>query len=297
MSLFGKLLIVVGVVVLAGGGLIACSPLKALNAVTPGAAYQKIADISYGANPRQQLDVYIPQKTSPDASVVAGLPVVVFFYGGSWNNGSRKDYAFVGEALSSRGYIVVIADYRVYPEVRYPEFVRDSASAVAWTLQHAQDYGGDLKRIFVMGHSAGAYNAAMVALDPRWLKEAGASPQQLRGWIGLAGPYDFLPIENPDVKPVFWFPDTPPDSQPVRHVGESRVPALLVASHKDKLVEADRNTAGLAHLLREHGVPVQELYFDNTSHVTLVLSLSRPFRHVAPTLDRVADFIDNPPQR
>ncbi|THA43073.1 alpha/beta hydrolase, partial [Streptomyces sp. A1136] len=96
MSLFGKLLIIVGVVVLAGGGLIACSPLKALNAVTPGAAYQKTADIPYGANPRQQLDIYIPQKTSPDASVVAGLPVVVFFYGGSWNNGSRKDYAFVG---------------------------------------------------------------------------------------------------------------------------------------------------------------------------------------------------------
>ncbi|MFL9922748.1 alpha/beta hydrolase [Herbaspirillum lusitanum] len=301
MSIFGKLLMAFGLLVLVLGGLIACSPLSALNAVTPDSGYNKTAGIAYGANPRQQLDIYVPQADSAAAQTnKAGKPVVVFFYGGSWNSGSRKDYAFVGDALSSRGFIAVLPDYRVYPEVRYPEFVKDSAQAVAWTLQHIKEYGGDLSRVFVMGHSAGAYNAAMVALDPRWLKEAGAAPQQLRGWIGLAGPYDFLPIENPDVKPVFWFPDSPPDSQPVNHVsdaGNGGLPALLIASHKDKLVEAPRNTGGLANLLRQHQVPVQEVYFDNTSHASLVVSLSRPFRHLAPTLDQVAGFIENPPQK
>jgi acetyl esterase/lipase len=124
--------------------------------------------------------------------------------------------------------------------------VKDSAQAVAWTLRSLRELGGDPQRVFVMGHSAGAYNASMVALDPRWLREAGASPDALRGWIGLAGPYDFLPIENEDVKPVFFAPDSPPDSQPVRHVQAGAPPALLIASHKDKLVSAERNTAGLA---------------------------------------------------
>ncbi|ASU38735.1 esterase [Herbaspirillum sp. meg3] len=293
MSLSGKILMVVGVLILAGGSLVACSPLKVLNAVTPDAAYQKTADIPYGANPRQKLDIYVPREPAAGKAP----PVVVFFYGGSWNDGSRKDYDFVGEALSSRGFIVVVADYRVYPEVKYPEFLKDSAQAVAWTLQHAGEYGGDLKRVFVMGHSAGAYNAAMVALDARWLKGAGVSPRQLCGWIGLAGPYDFLPIENADVKPVFWFPDSPLDSQPVRHVGDDSPAALLIASHKDKIVNAVRNTGGMAQLLRDHRVPVEEIYFDNTSHATLVASLSRPFRHLAPTLDRIADFIENTPSR
>jgi len=295
MSLFTKMLIAAGLLVVICGGLIACSPLKVLNVVTPESAYRKTADVAYGQNPRQQLDIYVPQQAA--SAPARGRAVVVFFYGGSWNNGSRKDYAFVGEALSSRGFIVVVADYRVYPEVRYPEFVRDSAQAVAWTLRNIDQYGGDAKRVFVMGHSAGAYNAAMVALDPRWLKEAGAAPQQLRGWIGLAGPYDFLPIENEDVKPVFWFPDSPPDSQPIRHVGESRLPALLIASHKDKLVNAVRNTGGMAQSLREQGIAVTELYFDETTHATLVVSLSRPFRNLVPTLDRVAEFIENSPQK
>ncbi|MBP0600143.1 alpha/beta hydrolase [Herbaspirillum sp. LeCh32-8] len=273
------------------GGLVACSPLTALNAITPASGYTRTDGIAYGEHPRQQLDIYQPR--SPTAA--DGLPVVVFFYGGSWNDGSRKDYAFVGEALTSRGFIAVLPDYRVYPEVRYPEFVKDSAAAVAWTLRSIARYGGDPKKVFVMGHSAGAYNAAMVALDGRWLRAAGASPQQLRGWIGLAGPYDFLPIENPDVKPVFWFPDSPPDSQPIHHLSAAAPPALLIASHKDKLVEADRNTGGLARLLREKDIPVAELYHDNTSHASLVLSLAKHFRGIAPTLDEVAAFINAPP--
>ena len=189
--------------------LVACSPLQAINAVTSGSRSEKKRDISYGADPRNQLDIYRPRASTGAA------PVVVFFYGGSWNSGSRSDYAFVGEALAERGIVAVLADYRLYPQVRYPSFLEDSAQAVAWTLKEIQHYGGDPKRVFIMGHSAGAYNAAMVAIDPRWLAAQGASPSSLRGLIGLAGPYDFIPITNPAARPVFFYPDTPPASQPI----------------------------------------------------------------------------------
>ncbi|WP_343732938.1 alpha/beta hydrolase [Duganella sp.] len=269
--------------------LAACAPLKTLNALSPGGASECIEGVAYGEGPRRKLDVYRPRDLRGPA------PVVVFFYGGNWVGGARDDYAFVGRALASRGIVAVIADYRLHPEVSYPDFLRDAAQAVAWAAREAARYGGDPKRLFVMGHSAGAYNAAMVALDPRWLGEQGMRPASLRGWIGLAGPYDFLPIENPTTKPVFHFPDTPTDSQPIHHVRAGAPPALLIAAAKDKLVEPARNTGQLAALLRAQQVPVQENYYDSVRHTTLVATIAAPLRWLAPTLDEVAAFVLKPP--
>ncbi|NVZ12740.1 MULTISPECIES: alpha/beta hydrolase [unclassified Pseudomonas] len=265
--------------------LAACSPIKVLNALTPTSTFTKTSSLAYGDDPRQKLDIYRPVTALPDA------PVVVFFYGGSWNSGSKDDYGFVGEALASRGIVVVIADYRLYPQVRYPLFLQDGAQAVAWAYQHSAEYGGDPRKLYVMGHSSGAYNAAMLALDPQWLAGVGLSPSVFKGWIGLAGPYDFLPIENRDVRPVFFYPDSPPDSQPINHVSQSAPPSLLIASVDDNLVNPKRNTGGLAKKLRAAGVPVEEFYFTKTSHATLVASMSRPLRWLAPVLDRVTAFI------
>ncbi|MBK5441339.1 alpha/beta hydrolase [Pseudomonas sp. TH32] len=265
--------------------LAACSPIKVLNALTPSSTFTKTSSIAYGDDPRQKLDIYRPVTALPNA------PVVVFFYGGSWNSGSRDDYGFVGEALASRGIVVVIADYRLYPQVRYPLFLQDGAQAVAWTHQHIAEYGADPGKLYVMGHSSGAYNAAMLALDPQWLVGVGLSPSIFKGWIGLAGPYDFLPIENRDVRPVFFYPDSPPDSQPINHVSASAPPSLLIASVDDNLVNPKRNTGGLANKLRAAGVPVEAFYFTKTSHATLVASMARPLRWLAPVLDRVTAFI------
>lgn len=150
----------------------ACSPLGLLNHLTPsdGDATRAAEGVAYGPDPRQVLDVYTPAKPS------AAAPVVVFFYGGSWSSGRRQDYAFVGKALASRGFVTVIPDYRLVPQVRFPAFVQDSAAAVKWAYDHAAQYGGDAGRLAVMGHSAGAYNAMMVALDTHWLAQAGAPP-------------------------------------------------------------------------------------------------------------------------
>ena len=265
----------------------ACAPLKAIDALTPRDTYVLTEDISYGADPRDRIDIYTP------AGAKGPAPVVVFFYGGSWNSGSRKEYRFVGEALAARGIVTVIADYRLYPQVRYPDFLVDCGAAVAWTAREIPRYGGDPKRLFVMGHSAGAYNAAMVALDARWLGKAGMSPAMLRGWIGLAGPYDFIPIKDENVRPVFFFPNTPPESQPINHVTAQAPNSLLIASSKDNLVDPARNTGGLSAKLQQAGVPVETMYFDGTSHASLVASLARPLRGLAPTLERVVGFIDS----
>jgi acetyl esterase/lipase len=267
----------------------ACSPLKLLNALTPDATFDKTVGIAYGPDPRQKLDVYVPRPPMKNA------PVVVFFYGGSWNSGSRSDYAFVGEALASRGIVAVLADYRLYPQVRYPLFLEDGARAVAWTHEHIRQYSGNPQRLYLMGHSSGAYNVAMLALDPGLLGAVGLSPHNLSGWIGLAGPYDFLPIKNPLVRPVFFWPDSPPRSQPINHVSRGAPPALLIAASDDELVNPARNTGGLARKLREAGVPVQDLYFSRTSHATLVATLSRPLRGLAPVLDVVTAFVNATP--
>ena len=267
------------------GGLAACSPLGALNALTPGSNLRTQAALSYGASVRHKLDIYAPDNVS------ASAPVVVFFYGGNWVSGERDNYAFVGRALAARGFVVVIPDYRLYPDVKYPDFLDDSAQAVAWTAREIARFGGDPKRLFVMGHSAGAYNAAMVALDNSYLARHGAQTAMLRGWIGLAGPYDFLPIVNPTTRPVFHHPNTPVASQPVRHVSKGSPPALLIAANKDTLVNPADNTGRLASKLRAHGVPVQEVYYDKVSHSTLIATLSAPMRSLAPTLDTIEQFI------
>jgi len=265
--------------------LMACTPLKVLNAFTPSSTFSRTSDLAYGPDPRNKLDIYTPKDAAPDA------PVVVFFYGGSWVSGSRGDYAFVGEALASRGIVAVLADYRLYPQVHYQELLRDSAQAVGWTRAHIRQYGGNPGKLYVMGHSAGAYNAAMLALDPKWLAAAGTTPSIIKGWIGLAGPYDFLPIEDAEVKPVFYFPNSPPDSQPINHVSAASPPALLIASVNDTEVNPQRNTGGMASRLRAQGVSVREVYFSRTSHRTLVGALARPLRSLAPVLEEVAAFI------
>jgi len=263
----------------------ACSPLKLVNAVSPDGDARATQAIHYGKGERNKLDIYQPANNAGTA------PVIVFFYGGNWVSGKREDYAFVGQALAKRGFVVVVPDYRLYPEARYPDFLDDAAQAVAWTEREIGNYGGDPKRVFVMGHSAGAYNAAMLALDARWLGKQGVEPESLRGWIGLAGPYDFLPVQNKTTRPVFNYPDTPPDSQPVQHVSAGAPPALLIAAYEDKTVNPVRNTGALATRLREKHVPVRELYYDGVNHATLVASLSRSLHTLAPTLDAVEAFV------
>lgn len=273
--------------------LAACSPVNLLNRVVPSDTYAFEDGIAYGREARQKLDVYRPLPATLPA--VGARPLVVFFYGGSWTHGDRASYKFVGEALASQGAVVVVPDYRLSPQATYPVFVRDSALAVKWAIDNAVRLGADPNQIYVMGHSSGGYNAAMVALDARWLHEVGASPKQLAGWIGMAGPYDFLPIGNPDAQVAFNWPDTPPDSQPMAHVSASAPRTLLMSASKDKLVDPVRNTRQMADRLRAVGVPVQMREFDNLNHITLIGAVAGPLEWIGgPVMPPLLEFLGLP---
>jgi len=268
-----------------------CSATGVLNAVTPQSTYTLNADVAYGTLSRQKLDIYTPTAARP----ATGWPVVVFFYGGSWNVGARSQYQFVGEALAAGGVLTLVADYRLYPEVRYPDFLRDSAQALAYGFDQAARLGGNPKRVFVMGHSSGAYNAAMLALDARWLEAAGHSPKELAGWIGLAGPYDFYPIINPAVKPVFFHPNYPPSSQPIGFTSPDAPRSFLAAAVDDELVNPQRNARQLAGKLQAVGVPVTLKLYPRAGHATLIAAFAWPLRWIAPVLADAQAFIEATP--
>ena len=281
---------------LAGLGLLAvalagCSPLAIVNGLTPSDTYTVSTDIAYGPEARDKLDLYRPRESANRPAPRGGYPVVVFFYGGSWNSGERIDYRFVGEALASHGIMTVVADYRLYPQVRYPDFLIDCAQAVAWVQRESPRYGGDAGRLFVMGHSSGSYNAAMLALDPRWLSAAGMAPSALAGWIGLAGPYDFLPIENKKARPVFFHPDYPAGSQPIAYASKAAPRTFLGAAASDDIVNPVRNSGQMADKLRVAGVPVTLKFYPRANHFTLIGALSRPLRGFEPVLEDIAAFV------
>lgn len=270
------------------GGLLAlllggCTPLSMFNGLVPkdGGARQVAAGIPYGEGPRQQLDVYAP--TVPASGP---RPVILFFYGGSWNSGARSGYAFVGRALAARGFVTVIPDYRLVPEVVYPGFVLDGASAVRWARAHARDYGGDGNRIVLMGHSAGAYIAATLAVDDRWL---GPDRAAIRGLAGLAGPYDFAPFTVGASIQAFGAWRNPAETQPVTWAGAGDPPALLLTGANDTLVRP-RNGDTLAARLRAGGVPVEVKRYPGIGHIGILTSIAKPFRGKAPVVDDVAAF-------
>jgi acetyl esterase/lipase len=261
----------------------ACSPLLMFNAVVPKDMGVRVAarDAAYGHDPRQRLDVYVPAAASP-----APRPVIVFFYGGSWSSGVKNGYGFVGRALAARGFVVAIPDYRLVPQVRFPGFLEDGAAAVRWMRVHAAQFGGDPDRIVLAGHSAGAYNAAMLALDRQWL---GADRAAVRGLIGLAGPYDFLPLDGPIVQAAFGQATDPAATQPVNFVTAQAPPAFLATAGKDMLVRPS-NSDSLAARLRAAGVAVERRNYPQVGHAGLVAALAVPLRGRAAVLAAMAAF-------
>ena len=266
--------------------LAACSPVAVLNGVSPDRL--AASDMPYGDDPRQKLDVYTPPGT-------VGAPVVFFIYGGNWRMGDRAMYRFTGAALAARGCVVVIADYRLYPQVLFPDFLRDGALAARWARDNAEKFGGDPRRLFLMGHSAGAYNAAMLALDRQWLAGVGMETSDFAGMIGVAGPYDFLPLEDPVLVKIFG--GNGPAiafTQPIDHADGLNPPMLLLAGDADTTVRP-ANTLRLAQRIRDKGGPVQSRIYPGVGHETILGALASPVRFLAPTLKDTMEFIDPPP--
>jgi acetyl esterase/lipase len=257
-----------------------CAPAEVLNATVPTTGLTVTRGVAFGPRPDQRMDIYQPK----DAT---GLPIVVFFYGGSWRMGSRGMYLFAAASLARTGAVVAVPDYRLYPSVTFPDFLADCAEAVAWVAARQDQLGGG-GGLFLMGHSAGAYNAVMLGLNPVYLRAAGSSPDVLAGVIGLAGPYDFLPITDKKVVPVF--PEPGPAMQPITYA-RADAPKLLLLTGTDDHEVRPRNSAKLAARMREVGGRVETEKFAGLGHTGLITAFAPLFRWRAPVLRTVADFI------
>jgi acetyl esterase/lipase len=263
-------------VIVIGGVLAFTSPPRLLSyydRAWGGGTNAKLAaeGIAFG-NHGQTLDIWAPE-TSPDIR----LPVVIFWYGGGWAKGDRASYAFAGRALAREGYVVVIPDYRKVPDVLFPAFLDDGAEAVAWVQDNVADHGGDPEQVAVMGHSAGAYQAVMLALDSKRLEAAGVDPGFIKAAVGLSGPYDFYPFDSPRSIAAFSQWPRPDETQPITFARADTPPLLLVTSDGDETVRP-RNANNLAAKLRALGATVEVRNYGPLDHEEIVMALSKPFR-------------------
>lgn len=255
-----------------------CSPLGLLNTVVSDTSYVLNANRAYGSHPRQMLDIYTPQNGRGEPA-----KTLIFFYGGRWQRGEKEDYRFVAEALTAQGFVVVVPDYRLYPDVQFPAFVEDAAAAVRWVQGNIDRYRGDPAQLYLVGHSSGAHIAALLHLDERYLGRG-----VLRGTVGLAGPYDFLPFDV-DIAPIFAAVD-PRTTQPINFVEGNEPPLLLLSGTDDTTVNAG-NTLRLAARVRELGGSAQVILYQDVSHAAIVGALASPLQDWAPTLRDITTFI------
>lgn len=281
-----------GASLLALAALAGCSPpglLTGLDRLTGRAGAKRVATgVAFGKDPRLTLDLYAPSSTRGNNA--AALPVVIFFYGGGWVAGSRGDYGFAGAGFASQGFIAVVPNYRLVPGVRFPTFVEDSALAVKWARDNVAKYGGDPKRISLAGHSSGAYNAAMIALDRHYLTDIGVDPGIVRAAALLAGPYDFYPFTEIRSRDALGQWPRPAETQPISFARADAPPMLLAAGTADDVVKP-RNSEALAARLKQLGALVELRLYPGKSHVDLAMSLSRPFRGKTPALADSAAFL------
>lgn len=262
-------------------------PLRFLNALTPLPRVVRESGIAYGPEPRHRLDVYRPHRRSRAA------PTVLFFYGGSWQWGDRNDYAFVGRALAGEGFVAVVPDYRTFPPHAFPSFLEDAALALRWARGNVERWAGDPSRLYLMGHSAGAHIAVMLAADDRWLEAVGETRRSVRGAIGLAGPYDFLPLRDPKLQALFGPEAGLAATQPINHVNGDEPAMLLLHGDADTTVGV-RNSRRLAARIRECGGSVEEIVYRGVGHAGILVALIPAFRFWAPVLRDAARFIREP---
>lgn len=264
----------------------ACSPRRVAERVALGSSVRRTADIAYGSGARQRLDVYRPRSTRRPSAVI------VFLYGGRWQFGSKRDFLLLASTLARRGWVVVVPDYRLYPPALFPAWVEDGASAVRWTLDNVVSAGGDGGRVFVVGHSAGAHTAALLALDERYLRSAGVAAGAVRGFVSIAGPVDTT-WTDPDVQALMGPEPGWPVSYPVTHVDGTEAPLLLLHGAADETVGVG-NSVRLAARIRARGGCARVARYRGIGHVRIVVALALPSLVDAPVLDDVARFVRDP---
>ncbi len=266
--------------------------LNATDRLTGGSqGAELVATISTGDHAQQQVLVWAPEKqgtTQPDPAA-APLPVLVFAHGGSWQWGNPVDYGFIGRAFVPEGFIVVLVGYRLGEDGKYPAMLEDTARAVAWTHDEIAQYGGDPDRIVLAGHSAGAYNVVMAALEEKWLGEKGVPADAIKGVIGLSGPYDFLPFDSDSTIASFGHVDPPETTQPVEHVRADGPQMLLIHGEDDELV-GKHNSANLADRIVAAGGNALYTPMPGLDHNAPLIHHAAPWRRNSEMIELTANF-------
>jgi acetyl esterase/lipase len=274
----------IGLILATGIGLYLYSPALLVDSIDRAASRSKIIVVGeyirFDGN-GNRLDIW-----APAAKSAKPRPVLVFFYGGGWAHGTRTEYSYAARPFVEAGYIVVLPDYRKVPEVRFPGFVQDSAAAVKWVQANISKFGGDPDRVSVAGHSAGAYNALMLALDKQWL---GDKPVQAA--ISMAGPADFYPFTTKrGMDAMGQWPD-PAATQPISFVRKDAPPILLIHGSADTIVRI-RNANSLLAKQKAAGGDIQLAAYEGASHNDLVLALGTLFRGRHPAAADSLRFLD-----
>lgn len=239
--------------------------------------------IAFADGERMKLDVYGPENP------VGPSPVIMFIYGGAWDHGDRGGYEFAGRAFAANGFVTVVPDYRLFPEVRYPDFLEDNAAAVKWIEDNIASYGGDTKRFYLVGHSAGAYNAVMLGIDKSFLRDYGVT-MPIQAIAAISGPYDFYPFEYDQVRNTFGQTDNPEGTQPVNLVTGGLPPMFLASGTSDPIVRM-QNTKTFAKKLLVAGDWVTEKYYDGFGHLEPVFALGQMWRWRMPVLADTVAFL------
>ncbi len=268
-----------------GGLLYHFIPLKFFNFVIPkdAGSQLRVQNVSYGSDPQQRLDVYEPKFRT------ALLPILIFVHGGSWKVGNHSDYEFAGRAFASKGYLSLVISYRGLPNHVYPDFISDVALAAKWATDYGAEFDGDTSKVFIVGHSAGAYDAAMAVLDKRFFEAAGVDLAVVKGVAGIAGPYDFLPLDSPATIETFGHVADLPATQPINFARTDAPPFLFLHGTADKTVYP-KNSRSLQKHLTDKGAKATLIEYKDASHVGILLDIAKPLRGNAPVLDDIDKF-------
>lgn len=268
-----------------GGLLFHFAALKVFNFLVPKDQGSELvaSAVPYGSEAEQTLYVFKPKQAKPN------LPIVIFVHGGSWQEGNAADYGFVGRAFAANGFVTFVVGYRKHPQHPYPAFVQDVASSVKWVNTHAAQFGGDAEKIFLVGHSAGAYDIALAVLDQRYFEEAGIADKHIKGIATLAGPFDFLPLDSKITLKVFGKIGDLEKTQPINFVRKDAPPFLILHGTADTTVYP-KNAKSLYKHLIDVGASAKLTEYQGVSHVGILLDIAKPLRGNAPVLDDVVKF-------
>ena len=284
----------VGSVMLATQQVQAFSALAVVNGITSNGGVGVSKDILYGDAPDQDLDIYYPKPLAKamesQTDIKTSYPMVVFVHGGSWENGSKEEYAFVGQSLAQAGYVTAVINYRKAPEHVYPDYVEDTAQAIAWSYKNATRFHADPKRLAVVGHSAGAFNAIAAIANKDFLKPYGVKPKDIAAVIGIAGPYsyDFRKFSSATAFPA---DATPDEVMPDRQIKGAQPPYLLLTAEKDTVVY-ESNTIKMTQALKAAGVNVETGEIAGASHATSIGAMAPPLRWVNDVRAQVVNYLD-----